>query len=100
MPSLTRLSTSFNRTLIAAALALGLATSSAASAARHHDPRLDDADLALEKAAVLLSVAVCDPSFGPKSFHECEKQLGKAISHLEDARQSLAAAIVAADGGW
>lgn len=99
MPSTSQVRVaSFRRILAAAAVAAVLATAASASPAPRYDQRLADADAALEKAEVLLANAVCDESFGPKNFHDCEKHLGKSISHLDSARQSLAAAIAAAGG--
>jgi hypothetical protein len=79
---------------IAAAFLVGTAV---AIAAWRHDTRMDDADAAIEKAEVLVQAADCATQ--GKNQRDCERYLGKALSHMNDARQALAAAMAAADGG-
>jgi hypothetical protein len=77
---------------------LVLATSSAIAASRRfHDPKFDSADLAAEKAEILLESAVCGVE-GAKSTKGYEKALAKAIAALVEARASIADAVAAADG--
>ena len=66
-------------------------------AARRHDPRFDDVDALLEKAAIEIAVAEC-PTTG-KAQKDCERYAQRTLSHIESARADLADAVVAADSG-
>jgi len=85
-------------TVFAVLTAVALSTTAGAARARLHDPKFDFADLALEKAQVLLLAASCS-TVDDKATKECEKALGKAITDILSARQDVAAAAAAADGG-
>lgn len=84
------------RLSLGAALVAAFATTSVA-ASRWHDPKMDQADAAAEKALVLLSSAACGVP-DEKSTKECEKLLGKAVEALARSREDIAAAAAAADG--
>jgi hypothetical protein len=94
--------TSVSRTRRLAAFAvltvIAVTTTAGAASARLHDPKFDYADLALEKAQVLLLAASC-PSADDKATKECEKARDKAITDILSARQDVADAAAAADGG-
>ena len=77
-----------------------LLVSTAAAAAvgsRLHDPDLDLADAAVEKAEGLLQLTSCDLP-NEKNAKECEKAVAKALADLADARNEIAAAVAASDG--
>jgi hypothetical protein len=98
-PSQRTTSISRTRRLAAFAVLTVIAlTTTAGAAARLHDPKFDYADLALEKAQVLLLAASC-PSADDKATKECEKARDKAITDILSARQDVADAAAAADGG-
>jgi hypothetical protein len=67
------------------------------NAASRHDPRFDDVDALLEKAALVLSVADCTTT--EKAQRECERHAQKALDHINSARAGVADAMVAADSG-
>ena len=58
-----------------------------------HDPRLDDADALLEKAIIVLEVAITNDE------QSCDNHRLKAIQLLEKARSQIAGAAVCADEG-
>jgi hypothetical protein len=96
---------SFSRShaLVARVLAAGvgvllLASTAAAAGRRLHDPDLDLADAAIEKAEGLLQLTSCS-SADEKGTRDCEKAVAKALDDLADARDQIAAAAAAADGG-
>ena len=73
-----------------------LATTAAAASRVLHDPNLDLADAAIEKAAGLLQLTSCD-LVNEKNAKECEKSVAKALEALSRAREEIAAAEVAQD---
>lgn len=77
-----------------AALVLAL-IASFVIAVRAHDPKLDEADLALEKAEALLQAA--QAGIGGKPQREFEKSVARAIQDVEDARAEVIKAAAAAD---
>lgn len=85
------------RLALGATLGMAIVTTTAVAAARFHDPRFDEADLAVEKALILLSVAECGTA-GEKSTEACQRHQSKTIDLLTKARAGIAAAAAAADG--
>jgi hypothetical protein len=87
---------------LAARVAVGgtavlLLTATASAASRSfHDPNLDLADAAIEKAEVLLQSTSCD-LLDDKRAKECAKSVARALGALSEARQEVAAAAVAQD---
>ena len=75
-----------------------LATSAAAAGRRLHDPDLDLADAAIEKAEGLLQLTSC-AVVDDKATKECQKAVAKALADLADAREQIDAAAAATDGG-
>ena len=75
-----------------------LGTTAATAGQRPHDPNLDFADAAVEKAEILLQITSCGAA-DDKGTKECEKAVAKALTDLADARDEIAAAKAAADGG-
>jgi hypothetical protein len=67
-------------------------------AGRRADQRLDDADVALQKAEGLLNSAQNDNP-DPKSQHVFDRQVGRAIDAIEAARSHIVKAAAAADAG-
>ena len=61
-----------------------------------HDPKLDNADAALEKAMILLMAAEC-PTFDPKVQDECTKEIEWAVRNVERAREHVASAALVSD---
>lgn len=84
------------RVAIASAAVFLLATTAAAVGRRPHDPNLDLADAAIEKAEGLLQLTSCDV-LNDKNAKECEKAVAKALADLASAREEVAAAIAASD---
>ena len=84
------------RVAVGATAVLLLATNAAAASWRLHDPRLDLADAAIEKAEVLLQSTSCD-ELNDKESKECEKALARALADLSSAREEIAAAEAAQD---
>jgi hypothetical protein len=72
-------------------------TTSALAAGRFHDPHFDDADLAVEKAQLLLAAAACGNP-GLKPTIECERHVKKVEDLLARARAEIMTAALAADG--
>lgn len=85
------------RWALATALGIGAISTTAVAAGRFHDPRFDDADLALEKAQILLTAAVCGGE-GEKTTTECLKYVKRAEDLLAKAREAVHSAALAADG--
>ena len=96
--SLTRSSALAQRVTIAGVAVILFAATAAAAGLRPHDPDLDLADAALEKAEGLLQLTNCGIE-GTKGTKECEKAVAKALADLADARAEIALAAAAADGG-
>lgn len=86
------------RAAITAGAVFLFAATAAAAGLRPHDPDLDLADAALEKAEGLLQLTSCGIE-GTKGTKECEKAVAKALADLSDARAEIALAVAAADGG-
>ena len=84
------------RVAVAGTAVLLLATTAAAASRSLHDPNLDLADAAVEKAEVLLQLTSCD-LLNDKNAKECEKAVAKALEDLSHAREEIAAAEVAQD---
>jgi hypothetical protein len=84
------------RVAVGGTAALLLATTAAAASRSLHDPNLDLADAAIEKAAGLLQLTSCDlPNV--KNAKECEKSVANALEDLSHAREAIAAAELAQD---
>jgi hypothetical protein len=77
---------------VAAVLALGLGIGMARAA----DPRLDEADAALQKAQALLQASQTG-GVDPKTQRRFDKTVALAIADVEDARTSIADAKYAVD---
>ncbi|HYN10978.1 MAG TPA: hypothetical protein VES67_26585 [Vicinamibacterales bacterium] len=86
------------RLIVSLAVVVALAGSVSAGDVRRHDPKMDQADDHLEKARVLIGATECGLP-GDKRTAECEKHLKKVLHNIEAARDAVAAAMVAADGG-
>lgn len=86
------------RIALGSAAALLLAAATAAAGRRLHDPNLDLADAAVEKAAGLLQLTSC-AVLDDKATKECEKAVAKALADLADAREQIDVAAAATDGG-
>ena len=84
------------RVAVVGTAVLLLATTAAAATRRLHDPNLDLADAAIEKAEALLLSTSCDLLID-KNTKECEKSVAKALAALSQAREAIAAAEVAQD---
>jgi len=77
--------------VITTALLLGLTLGLQA-----HDPSMDIADAALEKAMILLTITEC-PTVDPKVQDECTKEIERAVRNIERARENVAAAALVSD---
>jgi hypothetical protein len=86
------------RLVIGSTIGMAILTAAAVAAGRFHDPKFDEADLAVEKAQILLGVAECGNP-GEKTTKVCQKELKRALEVLAKARATINAAAVAADGG-
>jgi|SRR5688572_15040428 len=86
------------RLAIGATIAMAILTTVAVAAGRLHDPRFNEANLAVEKAQILLGVAECGEP-GQKTTEACQKALKRALELLAKARATVNAAAIAADGG-
>jgi len=86
------------RVAVGGTAVLLLATTAAAASLRLHDPRLDLADAAIEKAEVLLQSTSCD-ELNDKHAKECERAVARALADLSSARVEIAAAQAAQDEG-
>ena len=85
------------RWAVATAIGIGVVSTTAVAAGRFHDPRFDETDLAIEKAQILLTAAVCGNE-GEKTTTECLKYVKRAEDLLGKAREAVHAAALAADG--
>ena len=63
-----------------------------------HDPKFDDAQIAVAKAQLLLDPSTCRAA-GSRAAESCEKLVRRAEDLLTKAREAVAAAATAADGG-
>jgi hypothetical protein len=86
------------RLVIGSTIGMAILTTTAVAAGRFHDPKFDEADLAVEKAQILIGNAECGNP-GEKATEACEKELKRVIDLLAKARSTINAAAVAADGG-
>ena len=85
------------RMALGATFGIAIVTTAAVAAGRFHDPMFDSADLAAEKAQLLLVQAVCGNP-GEKTTAECDKHLKRAMDLVARLREEIAAAAAAADG--
>lgn len=84
------------RVAVGSALGVVAATTTVISN-RVRDPNLDQADVAAEKAQILLGSAPCGVP-GEKSTEACERRVKRALDLLARVREIVTAA-TAADGG-
>lgn len=84
------------RAAIAVTVVVTIMSTAAVAMTRRHDPKFDEADLALEKAQILLGAAACGGD--EKAMKECQKNVDKAIQDIVIARAEVAAAAAASDG--
>lgn len=77
---------------VSAALTLGYVV----RVVQAHDVRLDDADLALQKAEGLVLAAETDP-VPPQAQHEFDRRRERAVQLIERAREQIALAGDAVD---
>jgi hypothetical protein len=83
--------------LIAAAVVWVAALGFGAGLAGAADPRLDEADAALQKAGALLEASQ-GGNLSPQAQHRFDKAVARAIGDVQDARDEIAEAKRAADG--
>jgi hypothetical protein len=74
-----------------------MAATTAVLSSRVHDPNLDQADVAAEKAQILLGSAPCGAP-GEKSTEACQRRVKRALDLLARVREIVTAA-TAGDGG-
>jgi hypothetical protein len=86
------------RLVLGSTIGMAILTTAALAAGRFHDPKFEEADLAVEKAQILLGVAECGNA-GEKTTQVCQKELKRALDVLARARAAINAAAVAADRG-
>jgi hypothetical protein len=84
------------RVAVGGTAVLLLATTAAAASRRLHDPKLDLADAAVQKAVASLQSTSCD-LINDQNVKECEKAVARALADLSDAREEIAAAVAAQD---
>ena len=77
-------------------MVLLLAPAAGAANRRWHDPNLDLADAAIEKAEGLLQLTSCDLP-NAKNVKECEKAVAQALADLTRAHEEIVAAAAAQD---
>jgi hypothetical protein len=86
------------RLVLGSTIGMAILTTAALAAGRFHDPKFEEADLAVEKAQILLGIAECGNP-GEKTTQVCQKELKRALDVLAKARATINAAAVAADRG-
>jgi len=86
------------RLVMGAAVGMAVVSSTAVAAGRFHDPNLDLAEAAIEKAQGLIALTECGNP-GEKTTEACDKLLKRAQELLAKTRDAVSAAAVAADGG-
>ena len=94
--SLSRPRTLAARVAVGGTAVLLLATTAAAASRRLHDPKLDLADAAIQKAVALLQSTSCDV-LNDKDVKECERAVARALTELSSAREEIATAAAAQD---
>lgn len=82
--------------LIGAAVTAAVALGFGIGIARAADPRLDEADTALQKADALLKASQSG-TVDPKTQHRFDKAVAQAIADVQDARANIAGAKNAVD---
>ena len=86
------------RVTLATALGIAIVTTTALAFTRFQDPKFGEAELAVEKAQILLKAAECGEP-GAKEAVACAKLMKRAQDLLAKARDAISAAAVTADGG-
>ena len=86
------------RLVMGAAAGMAVVSTTAVASGRFHDPNIDLAEVAIEKAQGLLALTVCGNP-GEKTTEDCDKLVKKAQDLLAKTRDAVSAAAVAADGG-
>lgn len=79
-------------------LGMAIVTTSAVATSGLQDPELGEAELAVEKAQVVLGFAVCGAP-DAQTTAQCEKELRNALQALARARSAILGVATAADRG-
>jgi hypothetical protein len=86
------------RITLATVIGIAVVTTTALAISRFHDPKFDEADIAVEKAQILLNAAACGVP-GEKTTEACDRLMKRAQELLAKARDAITAAAITADGG-
>ena len=86
------------RVTLATVLGIAVVTTTALAMSRFDEPKFDEAELAVEKAQILLTGTACGEP-GQKTTATCDKLMKRAQELLAKARDAISAAAITADGG-
>ena len=86
------------RLALGATIGMVIVTTIGVVTGNFQNPRFDEANLAVEKAQILLSDSACGPG-GARATDSCVKLVRTAEELLARAREAVAAAATVADGG-
>lgn len=86
------------RVTVTTVLGIGVVIATALAVSRFHDPKFDEANLAVEKAQILLSAAGCGER-GDRTTEACDRLMKRAQELLAQARDAISAAAITAVGG-
>jgi hypothetical protein len=85
------------RVLVLVFVLLAVATAYSIGIARAADPRLTEADQALQKAAALLEASQTGGTVSPQAQKRFDKSIAQGLTDIAAARAEIVAAIEAAD---
>ena len=86
------------RLTLVASVSMAIVSATAIGTTGSHEPKFDQADLAVEKAQFLLGPSLCVAS-SEQQAEFCENLVRRAEELLARARQAVREAAIVADGG-
>jgi hypothetical protein len=83
---------------VATTLGVAIVATTAVASGRWSEPKFDEADLAVEKAQILLTATECEEASYSAAV-SCKRFVRRAETLLTQARRALSAAATVVDGG-
>jgi hypothetical protein len=97
MPTTHATRTAPRALLLAVVLLVAVVAAYSIGVARAADPRLTEADMALQKAAALLEASQTGGTVSPQAQKRFDKAIAQGLADVASARAEIVAAIEAAD---